>query len=164
MWRSKNVSVRYFSLYWDFWYYILAIYNKYHIRCYNNYNNRANKKKIIKKDNKFTIVIYAIIITFCILVSKNLGYSVTKYLSAKPDKVYTEMKEINDSKRLIGLSKEQVIQLLGKPRGKEEKDVYYYDAGNITDYLFFGEIDSYELKIIFDENDKVKYTSIKEAV
>lgn len=74
------------------------------------------------------------------------------------------MKEINDSKRLIGLSKEQVIQLLGKPRGKEEKDVYYYDAGNITDYLFFGEIDSYELKIIFDENDKVKYTSIKEAV
>ncbi len=122
------------------------------------------RKKIIKKDNKFTIVIYAIIITFCILVSKNLGYSVTKYLSAKPDKVYTEMKEINDSKRLIGLSKEQVIQLLGKPRGKEEKDVYYYDAGNITDYLFFGEIDSYELKIIFDENDKVKYTSIKEAV
>ena len=122
------------------------------------------RKKITKKDNKFTVVIYAIIITFCIVVSKNLGYSVTKYLSAKPDRVYTEMKEINDSKRLIGLSKEQVIQLLGKPRGKEEKDVYYYDAGKITDYLFFGERDFYELRIIFDENDKVKDTLIKEVV
>lgn len=37
------------------------------------------------------------------------------YLSEKPDKVYTEMKEINDSERLIGMSKDEVVVLLGEP-------------------------------------------------
>ena len=61
-----------------------------------------------------------------------------QYLSEKHDKFMQEMKEINDSEQLIGLSKEQVIALLGKPRGEIDKNVYYYDAGKVTDYLFLG--------------------------
>ena len=122
------------------------------------------RKKLIKKNKKIKILIYVIIFIFVVLLSRNLGYSTMLYISAKPDKLYTEMKEINESERLIGLTKEQVIELLGKPRGEENKDVYYYDAGKVTNYLFFGERDFYELRIIFDENNKVKYTSIKEVI
>ncbi len=122
------------------------------------------RNKLIGKDKQLKILIYAIIIIICVVVSINLGYSALAYVSAKPDKVYTEMKEINDNQSLIGLSKEQVIALLGKPRGKEDIDVYYYDAGTITNYLFFGEMDFYELRIIFDENNIVKATVIKQVV
>ena len=122
------------------------------------------RNKLIGKDKQLKILIYAIIIIICVVVSINLGYSALEYVSAKPDKVYTEMKEINDNQSLIGLSKEQVIALLGKPRGKEDIDVYYYDAGTITNYLFFGEMDFYELRIIFDENNIVKATVIKQVV
>ncbi len=118
------------------------------------------RKKLINKDKEFKTLIYAIIIIFCVLLSRNIGYSAMGYLSEKPDKVYTEMKEINDSKRLIGLSKEQVIQLLGKPRGEEDKDIYYYDAGTTTNYFFFGEKEFYDLFVSFDENDRVKSTKI----
>lgn len=116
------------------------------------------RKKVREEDKKS---IYAIIIIFCILVSGKLGYPAMLYLSAKPDKVYTEMKEMNDSERLIGLSKEEVVTLLGKPRGNQlEDDLYRYDAGTITDYLFFGEIERYDFFIYFDENDRVKSTKI----
>lgn len=125
---------------------------------------RLIKKKIIKKDEKFKILIYTIIIIVCITVCANLGYPIMQYLSEKPDKIYTEMKEINDSKQLIGLSKEQVIVLLGNPRGDLDKNVYYYDAGEVTDYLFLGERDFFELRVTFDGNNKVKDTSLKEAI
>lgn len=121
-------------------------------------------RKRVKKNEKFKLFIYAIIIFFCVLVSMRLGNSFLLYASAKPDEQYTEMNEINDNQSLIGLSKEQVIALLGKPRGKEDIDVYYYDAGTITNYLFFGEMDFYELRIIFDENNIVKATVIKQVV
>lgn len=125
---------------------------------------RLIRKKLVNKNKKFKALIYVIVILVCGYVSIKVGYSFLLYASAKPDKLYTEMKEINESERLIGLSKEQVIELLGKPRGDEDKDVYYYDAGKVTNYLFFGEMDFYELRIIFDENDIVEYTSIKEVV
>ncbi len=82
-----------------------------------------------------------------------------QYLSEKPDKVYTEMKELNDSEKLIGLSKEEVIELLGEPIITSDNK-YTYDAGTLTNYLFLGERESYDLFIWFDENDIVKSTEI----
>ena len=118
------------------------------------------KKKLKEKNENFRIFIYAIVIIVCIIVCRNLGYSVMQYLSEKPDKVYTKMKEINDSKKLIGLSKEEVIELLGEPQGNSRDNLYIYDAGTLTNYLFFGERESYDFFIWFDENDIVKSTEI----
>ena len=119
------------------------------------------RKKIVKKDKEFKILIYVIIIIFCVLVSRNLGYSIMGYLSEKPDKVYTKMKEINDSERLIGLSKDEVVTLLGEPLDSfSGNNRYVYDAGTTTNYFFFGERDFYDLFVMFDENDKVESTKI----
>ena len=119
------------------------------------------RKKLIGKDKIFRNSIYAIIIVFCVLLSRNLGYSVMNYLSAKPDKVYSEIKKINDSKRLIGLSKDEVINLLGEPLSKHNDNPYIYNAGIVTNYLFLGENDFYEFFIYFNENDRVESTSIQ---
>ncbi|MFR5684414.1 MAG: hypothetical protein ACLUD1_10295 [Clostridia bacterium] len=122
------------------------------------------RKRLVNKNKEFKVLIYVIVILVCGYVSIKVGYSFLLYASAKPDKVYVEMKEINDNQNLIGLSKEQVAELLGEPDRMEGKDVYFYDAGKVTNYLFFGERDFYELRIIFDENNIVKATSIKEVV
>lgn len=117
------------------------------------------KKKLIVKSKNLKNFIYAIIIIVCIIVCRNLGYSVMQYLSEKPDKVYTEMKKLNDSEKLIGLSKEEVIELLGEPIESRE-NLYVYDAGTLTNYLLLGEREFYDLFIWFDENDIVKSTEI----
>ena len=117
------------------------------------------RKKLIKKDKEFKMLIYAIIIIFCVLVSRDIGYSVMGDLSEKPDKIYTEMKEINDSKRLIGLSKDEVRILLGEPL-YTDNDRYIYNAGTTTNYFFFGEKEFYDLFVSFDENNRVKSTRI----
>ncbi len=118
------------------------------------------RKKIKEKDKDFKIFIYAIIIIICIIVCRNLGYPVMQYLSDKPDKVYTKMKELSDSEKLIGLSKEEVIELLGEPQKNSRDNLSIYDAGTLTNYLFLGEIESYDFFIWFDENDIVKSTEI----
>ena len=82
------------------------------------------------------------------------------YLSEKPDKVYTEMKELSDSEKLIGLSKEEVIELLGEPLKSSRDNLYIYDAGTLTNYLFLGEKEFYDLFVWFDESDIVKSTEI----
>ena len=115
-------------------------------------------RKKLKEKNKN--LIYAIIIILCIIVCRNLGYPVMQYLSEKPDKVYTKMKELNDSEKLIGLSREEVIELLGEPQKNSRDNLYIYDAGTLTNYLFFGEREFYDLFIWFDENDIVKSTEI----
>ena len=83
-----------------------------------------------------------------------------QYLSEKPDKVYTKMKELNYSEKLIGLSEEEVISLLGKPQESSRDNLYIYDAGTLTNYLFLGEREFYDLFIWFDENGLVKSTEI----
>lgn len=83
-----------------------------------------------------------------------------QYLSEKPDNVYTKMKELSDSEKLIGLSKEEVIELLGEPQKNSRDNLYIYDAGKLTNYLFFGERECYDLFIWFDENNIVKSTEI----
>lgn len=117
------------------------------------------RKKLKEKDKNLKIFMYAIIIIVCIVVCRNLGYPVMQYLSEKPDKVYTEMKELCDSEKIIGLSKEEVIKLLGEPIDSRDK-LYIYDAGTLTNYLFLGEREFYDLFIWFDENDIVKSTEI----
>ena len=118
------------------------------------------RKKLANKSNGFKILIYSIIIILCIFIFRNVGYAVIDYLSAKPDKTYTEMKEVNDSQRLIGLSEEKVVALLGKPRKSSRDNLYIYDAGTLTNYFFFGERESYDLFVWFNEDGKVKSTSI----
>lgn len=120
-------------------------------------------RKILKKDEKFKSFIYAIVIFFCVLVSMKLGYSFISYESAKPDEQYIEMNEINDNQSLIGLSKEQVVELLGKPDHAEDEGTYYYDAGKVTNYLLLGLRDFYELRVVFDENNIVISTSIRKV-
>ena len=71
------------------------------------------------------------------------------------------MKKMNDNKNLIGLSKEQIIELLGEPYGNTDADRYYYDAGKITNYITGGTNNFYHLEIVFDENEKVKSTSME---
>lgn len=117
------------------------------------------RKKIIEKDSK--IPIYVIIVVFCMTVSIKVGYPVMAYLSKKPDKIYTEMKKINESEKLMGLSKGEVITQLGEPERKNSNDnVYTYNAGEITSYVGFGGHTYYKLYVEFDENSKVKSTSI----
>ncbi len=120
-------------------------------------------RKMLKKDEKFKSFIYAIVIFFCVLVSMKLGYSFISYESAKPDEQYIEMNEINDNQSLIGLSKEQVVELLGKPDHAEDEGTYYYDAGKVTNYLLLGLRDFYELRVVFDENNIVISTSIRKV-
>ena len=117
------------------------------------------KKKLIVKSKNLKNFIYAIIIIACIIVCRNLGYPVMQYLSEKPDKVYNEMKNLSDSEKLIGLSKEEVIELLGEPIESRDS-LYVYDAGTLTNYLLLGEREFYDLFIWFDENDIVKSTEI----
>ena len=117
------------------------------------------RKKIMEKDKNVKILIYGVIIIACVIVCRNLGYPIMLYLSEKPDKVYTEMKELNDSEKLIGLSKEEVIELLGEPIVTSD-NMYIYDPGTLTNYLFLGEITSYDLFIWFDENHIVRCTEI----
>ena len=117
------------------------------------------RKKLKEKDKNFKIIIYAIIIIVCIIVCKNLGYPAMLYLSEKPDEMYKQMKELNDSKELVGLSKEEVIKLLGEPKDIRD-NMYIYNAGILTNYIVLGTREFYDFFIIFDENDKVKSTKI----
>ena len=89
----------------------------------------------------------------------------------RTDYLYREMKEISDNETLIGLSKEEVVNILGEPIDKYEsgqnKEVYCYNAGKLDKGIFWGNkailFDcSYgcELKVVFNEKDKVEYTSM----
>lgn len=118
------------------------------------------RKRLMGKNKIFNFFIYTIIVILCVFIFRYLGYSVMLYLSEKPDKIYTEMQEINDSKELIGLSKEEVIALLGEPMESSTDSMYVYDAGTLTNYLFLGEREFYDFFIFFDKNDKVKSTKI----
>ena len=115
------------------------------------------RKKIMEKDKTFKNSIYVIIIIFCLLLSGNLS----SYLSEKPDRAYSDMIKINNSERLIGLSNNEVINLLGKPLNNVDDNTYIYDAGTLTNYFFLGGRDFYEFFVWFDEKGIVKSTSIE---
>lgn len=118
------------------------------------------RKKYLEKENE----IKKIVITISLCISLLLIPLWYNFISARPNKVYVKMKEISDSQSLIGLTKEQVIELLGEPYGDKDLDTYYYEAGKITNYITGGTNEFYTLQIVFDENGKVILTSMELVV
>lgn len=110
------------------------------------------------------------IIIICIVLFEGLLFFRYSFRSERPSELCKEMKEISYKQILIGLSKEEVEGILGKPGYKfdnETGDVYAYNAGTLDTGIFFGDTAIFfgcgyncELRISFDENDKVKHTSI----
>lgn len=58
------------------------------------------------------------VIGICSIVALGLTPLWHKFASERPDDTYVKMKEIEDNRSLIGLSKEQVVELLGKRKSK----------------------------------------------
>lgn len=112
-------------------------------------------KKFIKIIGISIIVLFVL---FCglLFVQDNILY---------PNDLYIKRNEINDNKTLIGLSEEEVIELLGEPKFKSEggRKTYTYSAGTtVKKSILVGEYQPryYDLQINFDENNKVNYTGI----
>ncbi len=110
------------------------------------------------------------IIIICIIVFGGLLFLKYALKNERPNELCKEMTEISNKQILIGLSKEEVEEILGEPGYKfdnETGDVYAYNAGKLDRGIFlgntcilFGCTYDCELRISFDENDKVRYTSI----
>lgn len=115
----------------------------------------------------------AIIITSVFL---GIGYFINHVFNhflkeERPDELCKKMQEICDNQTLIGLSKEEVKEMLGKPKeeyNNESGDIYSYYAGGIDTGLFWNDKTIFldydygcELSILFDKNYKVESTSIK---
>ena len=117
---------------------------------------KIEERKYIKIKNTVIVIWVGIF-----LISSPLWFN---YISARPNDTYIEMKKMNDNKSLIGLSKEQIEELLGEKKDKyKDEDVYYYSAGTITDYITGGHRKFYIFEVYFDENDIVKSTLIRES-
>lgn len=119
------------------------------------------KKNINSKGIIILVVVFGVLI--CIITN---WYNNNEY----PNDTYIKMNEINDDKTLIGLSEEEVIELLGEPRYKyvdgENKNNYVYTAGSTVKKSIFGNEYGrkvYDFFIDFNESDKVEYTFIKEC-
>lgn len=116
-------------------------------------------KKIASKLLKTSIII--VILLYAIVIFGG-------FRKDTPDNLYIEMKEKNDSQSLIGLSKEEIVELLGKPNEYDrEKSQYVYSAGKVFKEWYWGQCYStkyYQIKVFFDENDKVKSTLLKEYI
>lgn len=115
----------------------------------------------MRKIIKILGVVIILIIVCVIGIEHNKEY---------PDDVYVKMAEINDKKTIIGLSEEEVIELLGKPDSEyidiQKKNNYIYFAGATVKKSFFtGEYGRkvYELLIDFDASGKVEYIYMKEC-
>lgn len=114
-------------------------------------------KKILK-----LLGIVIILVLICVIgIGHNKEY---------PDEVYVKMAKFIDNKTLIGLSEEEIIELLGEPNDEyidiENKNNYIYFAGTTIKKSFFtGEYGKkvYELLIDFDGSGKVEYAYIKEC-
>ena len=82
------------------------------------------------------------------------------------------MKGINDSQSIIGLSKEQVEELLGKPaKIRKSGSLYLYNAGNIfkeinwrNRFSLWSKTYYYVFSVKFDEADRVESTLMEESL
>ena len=119
-------------------------------------------KSIKSRIAKILLIVTVFLFVFILIFNFN---------DERTDYLYREMKEISDNETLIGLSKEEVVNILGEPIDKYEsgqnKEVYCYNAGKLDKGIFWGNkailFDcSYgcELKVVFNEKDKVEYTSM----
>ena len=94
----------------------------------------------MNKKFKIAFIILTIILVLCGLIC------CIKF--EKKNIQYIEMEKIKDSNELIGLSKEEVVELLGEPKyeyNNSGRNFFSYDGGQITTGLFFCNI-----TIIFD--------------
>lgn len=122
---------------------------------------------------KLKIISIAIIITIAFL---GINYFFTYFLPSffkeeRPDELCKKMTEISDNQTLIGLSKEEVEELLGEPVesfNDKAGNIYTYYGGKMDTGLFWGNTTiffdyeySCEFRIFFNENDIVKSTTIK---
>ena len=122
-------------------------------------------RKSIDVFSRILIVIIILLITFLLFIT------LIKF-NDKPSEYYSKMKQINDSKSIVGLSKDEVENKLGEPgKIKETENMYLYDAGTFfRDVTFVNRYDLwvktyyYALFVYFDENDIVKSTSLKESL
>ena len=122
-------------------------------------------RKSIDIFGRILIVIIILLITFLLFIT------LIKF-NDKPSEYYSKMKQINDSKSIVGLSKDEVENKLGEPEKiKETENMYLYDAGTLfRDVTFVNHYDLwvktyyYVLFVYFDENDIVKSTSLKESL
>lgn len=112
-------------------------------------------------------ILIIIIIILCILIV----FTTLIHIKAdRPDELYSKMKEISDSQSIIGLSKGQVEELLGKPsKTDKSSSVYLYNAGHIFKEVNWREKFSlwsktyyYVFFVNFDETDKVESTLLEE--
>lgn len=122
-------------------------------------------RKSIDIISKILIVIIILLITFLLFIT------LIKFID-KPSEYYSKMQQINDRKSIIGLSKEEVENKLGKPgKIKKSENIYLYDAGTlfrdvtfVNYYDLWSKIYYYALFVCFDENDIVESTSLKESL
>lgn len=117
-------------------------------------------------------IISRILTVMIILVITFLSFITLIKFIDKPSPYYSKMKQINHSKSIIGLSKEEVENKLGKPgKTKKSENIYLYDAGTlfrdvtlVNRYDLWSKTYYYALFVYFNENDIVKSTSLKESL
>lgn len=125
---------------------------------------------LMKKERKFIIFIIITTVTLTILTCF-LGTILFKERERLDDK-YLEMYEIDVNNSLVGLSKGEVVERLGKPGEIYEytntnKESYSYNAGNRYVGIIWGNHNifttryGYTFTVYFDEMDKVNSTSMK---
>lgn len=113
-------------------------------------------KKIASKTLKIIIIMVILLYAMIIMGS---------FKNVKPDSTYIKIKKIYDNQSLIGLTEEEVIEMLGEPEdeynnGKE----YNYYAGKLVKESYWRysyTTEYYELYVSFDENGKVKKVLMK---
>ena len=121
--------------------------------------------KSIDKFSKIIIVIIILLFTFLLFITT------IKFIN-KPSEYYSKMEQVNNSKSIIGLTKEEVENKLGKPGSiKESENIYLYNAGTlmkevlfVNHYDLWAKLHYYALFVYFDENDIVVSTSLKESL
>lgn len=126
----------------------------------------------MKKEIKFIISITAFTVIFTVLIYLLGGFIFKE--RERFDNLYLKMEEINVNNSLVGLSKGEVVELLGEPMeiyeySNMDREVYTYSAGNIYvgiiwfDHNIATKKHFYILSVDFDETGKVKSTSMKES-
>lgn len=128
---------------------------------------------LMKKEKKFIVCVITTTVIFAVLIYWLGGFLFKE--REKPDNLYLTMKEFNDNNNIVGLSKEEVVELLGEPmemseysNSKMDIEYYIYSAGNIYVGIIWGDCNifttrhSYRYSVCFDETDKVKSTSMRE--
>lgn len=125
----------------------------------------------MKKEKKF-IISRIIITVISIVLICFLGGILFKERK-RPDAQYMKMKEIYANDSLIGLSKEEVVNKLGKPRGtyyynNTDEESYTYNAGNIHVGIIWGNCNifttrhGYHFTVYFDKEETAKSTHMRE--